>query len=247
MNRLNACLLILGSCALSACDGLFVECSTELRASLVVEVREAESGKAAARGATGHVRHLRSGVVTELYAALNDSLRLDGDWDTERAGRYEVVIRKPGYETESVLAVVDEDRCHVHTERVPVTLTRDRLAVAVVPIAFEPGSRVSGWEASAGITTFGDTLVVTGRAVALCGDLDVVAFRSREWWHIQFQPKQWEGTCPGVPGLQQFEARFKLEPGINHLLITHGHWRSETLFEGSVSRPGPFVQNGGGI
>lgn len=246
MNRLKACLILLCSFALSACDSIIgVACTRELKPNLLVEVREAESGMAAARGATGYARHLGSGVVAELHA-VDDTLQLDGLWDRERAGRYEVVIRKPGYKTESVKAVVDEDRCHVKTKRVPVTLTRDESAAAVVPIAFEPGLRVTGTVASAGIMTFGDTLVVTGRAAALCGDLDVVAFRSREWWHIQFQPKEWDGTCPGVPGLQQFEARFQLEPGNTQLLITHGHGRLETLFEGSVS-PGPVVQNGEGI
>lgn len=243
MNRLKACLLILCSCALTACDDLVgVACTDELRPNLIVEVRDAQTGHAAARGAIGSAQHLDSDVTTELYSARNDSLQLTGDWSRERAGRYVVVVRKPGFRTETVQVTVDEDRCHVRTERVPVTLTPDASAAAVVPLAFTRGERVSGSSASAGITTFGDTLVVTGRAAALCSDLDIVAFRSGRSWHIQLQPMQWEGTCPGLAGMQQFEARFRLPEGNNTLLITHGYQRPPTLFSGMVYSPGPVLQ-----
>jgi hypothetical protein len=233
-DRIASCVLLFTGCALSGCDVFGVVCTDELRPNLVVEVREAVSGEPAARGATGVAEHPGSGEITDLFA-LADSLRLHGDWLRERAGRYTVAVQKPGFRTEYASATVDEDRCHVRTRRVPVTLTRNSSAVAVGPLAFHRDARVAGFPASAGIRVFADTLVVSGRAAALCGDLGVVAFRSDGSWHIQFQPLQWVDSCPDVQNLQQFEARFTLVPGSNQLLITNGYGPPVELFSGVVS------------
>lgn len=238
MNRIRVWLLLSLSCVLAACTDPFgTACTDELRPNLVVVVREAESGKAAARGAIGTARHLNSAVSTELSTSFNDSL-LSGDWIRERAGRYSVTVQKPGFRTEFALVEVEEDACHVRTQHVPVTLTRDPAALAVAPLRFERGLRVGGSSASAGITVSGDTLVIMGRAAALCGELDLVAYRSSQSWHIQFQPQQWD-ACSGELAFQQFEARFRLEPGNNHLLITDASHRPSILFTGTAQGTEP--------
>lgn len=130
---------------------------------------------------------------------------------------------------------VDKDECHVRTQRVPITLTRDAAADSVAPLALERGARVAGYKASGGIHVLSDTLVISGRAAAGCGELDGVAFRSGDSWHIQFQPTQWTGSCPGVNRLQQFEARFKLIAGNNFVLVTHAAGAPVELFSGWVA------------
>jgi hypothetical protein len=200
-----------------------------------VEVRDA-LGRPAALGATGIAEHLASGTVTEFFAGIVlDSLRLHARWDQERAGRYTVTVMKPGFETEQASATVLKGKCGVRTQHVPVTLRRDSLAVQVTPLSFTRGGRVSGYEANADVRVAGDTLVIVGQAGAPCDDLDAIAFRHGQFLHVQLQPTELYTTCSSLPPLQQFEARFRLVPGANELLITQGYGLFPRLFSGSVS------------
>jgi hypothetical protein len=226
-------LLLFAACAVSGCGDLIGVCTAELRPNLIVEVRDAVTGEPAARGATGTAEHTGSRIYTDLLSA--DDLQLYGNWSEEREGRYSVFIRKPGYRHEDAQVTVDGDRCHVKTARIAIRLSRDSAAVEVPPLSFERGARVSGGPGSVGIRVFGDTLVVSGRAVALCGELGIASFRTGAAWHIQLQPTDWTFSCPNIPRLQQFEARFKLAPGPAPVLVTHAAGSPMTFFEGGVS------------
>src|SRR5688500_15115361 len=160
-------------------------CTSELRPNLRVEVRAQGTSAAAAQGATGTAEH-RDGDSTDLTAA--DSLRLFGDFGRERAGRYSVLVRKPGYDTVTANTEVSEDACHVNTRTVRVELATDSQAIRQTPILHANGVRVRGSSASAGIRVFGDTLEIVGAAPAPCSELRPVAFRRGREWHIQLEP-----------------------------------------------------------
>src|SRR5690606_22659390 len=98
--------------ALGGCGEVFgIACTGEQRPNLIVEVRESATGEPAAWGATGIALH-EGGRRTEL-GALFDSLRLQGSWEREQAGEYDITVRKPGYKLAHVRTEVDEDACHV--------------------------------------------------------------------------------------------------------------------------------------
>ena len=218
---------------LGGCDVIGIACTDELRPNVVVEVRDAATGDPAARGATGLAEHTGSGVVTELFGGFHD-LILHGAWSAERAGRYRIVLRKPGYRADPVTVNVDEGACHVETRRVTVELHRDTAAIPVPPVDFERGQHVGGYPASVGVRVFGDTLVLAGRAAARCTHLELFAFRRDRSWHIQLQPAQWLSTCSTPGPYQQFQARFQLIPGAHQLLITDAGGPPTVLFSGSV-------------
>ena len=105
---------------LVACgDLLGTACTSELRANLVVEVRDSGTGAPSGWGATGIAKH-EDGRVTELAAF--DSLRLGGGWAREQAGDYVVSVRKPGYTPVVTRTAVDASSCHVKALHLPVLI-----------------------------------------------------------------------------------------------------------------------------
>ena len=238
MTREAGMVLLLATACIAGCGDIVGVCTTQLESNLIVEVRDAVSGEPAARGATGLAEYTSTHEFTELFSFFDD-VQLFGNWNREAAGLYVVHLQKPGFKTEHVSATVTEDRCHVRTARVPVRLARDSAAVAIPPLSVERGARVAGSPASVGIRVFGDTLVVSGRAFVRCGEVDIVSFRANTSWHIQLQPSQWNLECPGTASLQQFEARFRLLPGNNQVLITNAIGFPMTLFDGSVAPLSP--------
>lgn len=224
-------LLALGTAvALSGC-GIVAVCTSELRFSVVVEVRDAATGRPAARGVTGISEH-ESGVLTEFTA--RGELRLDGNWRTELPGTHTITIRKPGYLTEVVHADVDADRCHVETETVEAEIAPDPRAVAVHPVLFAERPDTGGWRpASAEVQVHGDTLEIEGFAgTAGCAELQIVAFRSGDGLHVQVEPS--DTPLDDCVNSRQFEARFLLPSGPTDLLVTNAHSFPAVLFDGQV-------------
>lgn len=219
---------------LGGCGEIFgISCTSELRFNLVVEVRDSLSGAPAAWGATGIAEH-QGGTRTELGPAI-DSLTLHGSWGQEQAGDYNVTVRKPGHRTVLVRTEVGENACHVETRTVQVCLVPETASLAVTPIDFVPGAHVPGYTASAGVQTFGDTLVITGRAYAPCTHLTPVAYRAYDELHVQLEPVEWGAfSCPNTTRLQQFEARYHLPQGNTYLLITNAFGEPVVLFDGVV-------------
>lgn len=224
-------LLALGSAAaLSGCDIVGVVCTDELRLSVVVEVRDAATGSPAAFGVTGISEH-ESGVLTEFTAS--GDLRLDGNWGTELPGEHTITIRRPGYLTEVVHADVDADRCHVETETVEAEIAPDPRAVAEQPVSFVEGPDTGGWRPpSAVVQLHGDTLEIEGFAGTTgCTELRVVAFRSGNGLHVQFEPSDIPlDDCVA----RRFEARFLLPSGPTDLLVTNALHFPAVLFDGEV-------------
>lgn len=120
MNRYRAtlgifCCLLAGSCDTAEP----VLCTLEARPGIEIEVRDAFTGEAAAAGAVG--------IATEN--AFADTLRgvplvLTGLY--ERAGTYEVLITKAGYNAWRVSGVkIERDECHVMTVRLKARLLRE--------------------------------------------------------------------------------------------------------------------------
>ena len=224
-------LVALGSAAtLSGC-GIVAVCTSELRYSVIVEVRDATTGRPAASGATGISEH-ESGIITEFTAS--GDLRLDGNWRTELRGNHTITIRKPGYLTEVVQADVDADRCHVETETVEAEITPDPRAVAEHPVSFVEGPDTAGWRpASAEVAVHGDTLEIKGFAgTAGCAELRVVAFRSGDGLHVQVEPS--DTPLEDCVNSRQFKARFLLPSGPTDLLVTNAHYFPAVLFDGQV-------------
>ncbi len=218
-------LLVLGPPAvLSGCA-----CTSELRPSVVVEVHDAVTGMPAARGVTGISEH-ESGVLTDLYAI--DDLRLEGDWSRELPGRHTILVRKPGYLPDVVVADAGAGICHVNLETVEARIARDAGAVSEYAVSFieEPGD--SDWPpASAEVHVHGDTLEIVGFAHTECTELRVVAFRSVTGLHVQVEPS--DITLDSCHNSRQFEARFTLPSESTRLLLTNGFLYPVELFEGS--------------
>ena len=227
-------LVALGIAAtLSGC-GIVAICTSELRYSVVVEVRDAATGRPAAHGVTGISEH-ESGILTEFTAS--GDLRLDGNWGTELPGTHTITIRKPGYLTEVVHADVEADRCHVETETVEAEIAPDPRAVAEHPVSFVEGADTAGWRpASAEVAVHGDTLEIKGFARTGCAELRVVAFRSGSGLHVQVEPS--DTRLEDCVYSRQFEARFLLPPGPTDLLVTNAHYFPAVLFDGQVRPAG---------
>lgn len=225
---------VLGTAAaLSSCDFALV-CTDELRPSVIVEVTDRATGMPAASGATGLSRH-ESGVLIEFYA--DSDLRLWGDWPSELPGNHTILVRKPGFLTDTVFADVDADRCHVEPRTVQVEIARDPRAVPESPVFFIEGPDSAGWRrASAEVRVYGDTLEIKGYAGTDCTELRtglrVVAFRSGSGLHVQVEPS---GTpLDSCTRSRQFEARFALPSEPTHLLVTNGFFVPAMLFDGEV-------------
>jgi hypothetical protein len=224
------------SVLLTGCSGIFGACESIQIANLIVVVRDSATGRPAAQGATGFARH-RDGVTTELTASF-DSLTLFGNWARELAGRYSIEVRKPGYRTARMNTEVEEDRCHVRQQTVPVALARDPNAMEQSPIRFTlQGPRFPGDRSSAGIRVMWDTLQIVGSADARCSQLRSVAYRTNDFLHVQLEPVTWLTQSCGGPHLQQYELRFKLNAGHNYILVTTGVYFPTVLFDGRVTAP----------
>jgi hypothetical protein len=191
-----------------------------------VEVRDSLTGLPAAFGATGSARV--SNTVTDLIS--EDSLSMGGNWGREQAGRYVVVVRKPGYKTATVTENVEQDGCHVKTKILRIRLTANSAALAQTPVLQVFGTTASASRGSAGIQVRGDTLLIIGSTLSR-GPLAAVAFRMGENWHIQLQPP----ANTAGPSMQSFELRYRLPPGRNELLITSALGDPVILYEGSVT------------
>lgn len=230
-------LLILSAATLllTGCDLLAVTCTTELRPNLLVEVRDQATGRPAAFGATGEARH-SSGVLTEFMSW--DSLRLTAaNWDRERAGRYSVVVRKPGFVEARSSVTVTEDQCHVRTGLARIELVRDATADAVSPIRLLQGNQVVGRPLTTAVRVIGDTLEISGAARAPCSVLRAVAFRRIGQWHIQMEPESWTplgSGCINEP-LRPFEVRYLLTPGRTRVLLTAPTQTPVLVFDQMVS------------
>jgi hypothetical protein len=103
----------------AGCSGNPVEasslfCTSDLRAGVVVEFRDAWTNAPLARSAAGVVRE--GAFVDSLQPAWSDAVR----WAAfERAGTYEVEVQRAGYATFHQSGVrVERDECHVHTVHV---------------------------------------------------------------------------------------------------------------------------------
>jgi hypothetical protein len=214
-------------------DLIGIACTSELRANLVVEVRDSLTGAPAAWGATGIAVH-DGGRTTTLSAF--DSLHLGGSWAREQAGGYHVSVRKPGYTPVETRSSVDEDACHVKTGRVQVRIAPNPQYSSQPPLFLTLGEHVLGWNASAGIITHADTLIISGRAYAPCTRLTVLATRSGRDLHVQAQPEDWSlaRTCSEDDRLQNFNAAFLLPTGGTDIYLTNGYGDPTVLFSGSV-------------
>lgn len=101
-----------------------VACTAQFVYGLQIEVREADGGAPAAQGAVATVTdgdyvEVAAGPVSGFPEAL--VIGAAG----ERAGTYDIEVARDGFETwDTTGVVVEEDICHVITERVPVLLTR---------------------------------------------------------------------------------------------------------------------------
>lgn len=227
-------LLVLGPlAALSGCGLVGVSCTSILLYSVVVEVRDAATGRPAARGVTGLSEH-ESGVVTEFTGS--DDLRLNGNWDGELPGRHTILVRKPGYLTEIVHANVDADRCHVEPETVVARIAADPRAVPEHPVSFVEGPDTIGWHrASAEVQVNGDTLEIKGFAGTTdCAKTRVVAFRSGSRLHVQVEPS--DTPLEDCVNSRRFEATFLVPSGRTDLLVTNAVDFPAELFHGQVRR-----------
>lgn len=218
--------------ALSGCE-VDPGCSTHMELSVIVEVTERATGMPAARGATGLSEH-ESGVLTDFYSYRGEELRLVGNWESELPGAHTVLVRKPGFLTETAHADVHADRCHVEPRTVQVSLARDPRAVPESPVSFIEGPDSAGWErpASAEVQVHGDTLEIKGYTGSDCTELRVVAFRSRNSLHVQIEPS--DTPLDSCIRSRWFEARFTLPPEPTRLLVTNGHWVPVEFFDGEV-------------
>ena len=208
---------------LVGCEG---GCLTYLAFNMIVEVRDSTSGLPAGLGATGSARI--SNTTTELIAL--DSLTLHGNWGRAQAGRYVVVVRKPGFKTVTDTTNVEHDGCHVKTKILPIRLAANPAAIAQTPILQVFGNSASGSRSSAGIQVRGDTLLIVGSTSSRV-PLAAVAFRAGEDWHIQVQP----APSGAGGGMQSFELRYRLPPGRSELLITSALGDPVILYQGTVT------------
>ena len=215
----------------TACSDVFgIACTDELRPNLLIEVRD-DAGQPAAFGATAVAEHA-SGSVTEL--APFDELRLHGGWRREQKGRYTIRVRRPGYRDEFQTVEVDDDACHVKTRTVRVTQQLEFRTTPLTPIQFVRGPAEGGFSASAGVFTRGDTLVIVGRALSPCAELEAVASIINEFVHVQLQPAIFPTReCNDPRPYTQYELRYLL-PGRHYLDVTHALGYPVFLFQGNV-------------
>src|SRR5262245_49460323 len=91
-------------------------CTENLVLGVVLEVRDAVTGKPAAYGAVGEIRDGSYTETLSIQSVSSDptqALWMSGAM--ERPGVYDVTVGKPGYLDWTGTAVVEADPCHVHT------------------------------------------------------------------------------------------------------------------------------------
>ena len=229
-------LLVLGTAAvLSSCNIVGPgagDCLPIFVPSVIVEVRDPATGMPAARGVTGRSEH-ESGVVTELGVGYD--LRLLGMWKYELRGNHTILVRKPGFLTDTVYVYVDGNRCNVEPRTVLVHMVPDARALPQHPVSFIEGPEIAaGYPSSRvqGVQVYGDTLEIKGFALTDCTELRVVAFRSDNGLHVQVEPSDIQlDPCVGP---RQFELRYTLPPEPTHLLVTNSSSLPAELFSGQV-------------
>lgn len=97
-----------------------IACTEEFRYGITIEVRDGGTGEPAAVGAEGT---LTEGDYVEALMVFGEDLLLGAG---ERAGTYDVLITKQGYEDWTASRVtVTADECHVH----PVSLQANLVPV----------------------------------------------------------------------------------------------------------------------
>lgn len=124
VKRLAALFVIpVGAASLAACGDDStgpIACTEEFRYGVTIEVRDGGTGEPAAVGAEGT---LTEGDYVEALMVFGEDRMLGAG---ERAGTYDVLITKPGYEAWSASPVtVTADECHVH----PVSLQANLVPV----------------------------------------------------------------------------------------------------------------------
>ena len=222
--------------ALSGCGGLLFEvaCTTELRSSVVIEVRDPVTGAPAARGVTGWSEH-ESGLSTEF--AASDDLHLRGRWHRELPGHHIIHLRKPGFRTEVLTVDVGGDKCHVKPATVHAQMEPNPLALPEHPVSFIEGPEIDAWPASAGVKIQGDTLEIRGFAPNGCAKLQAVAYRQPTGFlHVQVEPSDIPLDRCASP--RQFEVRYRLPPERTYLSVTNGGGFPVELFSGQVRPAG---------
>lgn len=96
-----------------------IACTEEFRFGITIEVRDGTTGEPAAVGARGT---LREGDYVEQMQIFGDDTMLGAG---ERAGTYDILITRPGYEEWAAARVtVTADECHVRTVALQANLVR---------------------------------------------------------------------------------------------------------------------------
>lgn len=96
-----------------------IVCTEEFRYGITIEVRDGGTGAPAAVGAEGT---LTEGAYVEALMVFGDDTMLGAG---ERAGTYDVLITKPGFEDWTASRVtVTADECHVQTVALQANLVR---------------------------------------------------------------------------------------------------------------------------
>jgi len=96
-----------------------IACTEEFRYGITIEVRDGATGAGAAVGAEGT---LTEGAYVEQLMVFGDDTMLGAG---ERAGTYDALITKPGFEDWTASRVtVTADECHVHPVGLQANLVR---------------------------------------------------------------------------------------------------------------------------
>ena len=127
MNIYRAALGIFCCFLASACDTAEpVLCTLEARPGIEIEVRDAVTGEAAAAGAVGIATENAFADTLMAFSPLPDGVPLVLTGLYERAGTYEILITKAGYNAWRVSGVkIERDECHVKTVRLEARLLRE--------------------------------------------------------------------------------------------------------------------------
>ncbi len=97
-----------------------IACTEEFRYGITIEVRDGATGAGAAVGAEGSLTE--GSYVEELMVFGEDTMLGAG----ERAGTYDVLITKAGFEDWTASRVtVTADECHVHPVGLQANLVRE--------------------------------------------------------------------------------------------------------------------------
>jgi hypothetical protein len=116
---------LLGSAGLlgTAACGERIVCPTDIRYALEVAVADSVTGAPAASGARLVVRDGAYADSGELLAGRPELDAMPLQAAAERAGTYEVTVRKAGYRAWAARDVgVDANECHVETRRLTARL-----------------------------------------------------------------------------------------------------------------------------